>query len=182
MMTHRHTLSGPGGVNSNPNLATLALPTHILHYQTQHMFPNIFLLLALLFLTPKVFFNTNQNYPTFSIQQPTPTPMDVFKQTCQPQDNPLSIPMSLMHHHYSQDTMQSSVHFSYLRHMDQLKEKQEKFYAARHQRIQQQKGKLSTCSELPKCCERYTFLCENSVFMVPFTVVGFVLYFVFYSL
>ena len=141
------------------------------------MLPNILLLLALLFLTPKVFFNTNQNYPTFSIQQPTPTPMDVFKQTCQPQDNPLSIPMSLMHHHHSQDTMQSSVHFSYLHHMDQLKEKQEKFYAARHQRIQQQKGKLSTCSELPKCCERYTFLCENCVFMVPFTVVGFMLYF-----
>jgi len=102
--------------------------------------------------------------------------MDVFKQTCQPQDNPLSIPMSLMHHHYSQGTMQSSVHFSYLRHMDQLKEKQEKFYAARHQRIQQQKGKLSTCSELPKCCERYTFVCETCLLMVPFTVVGFVLY------
>ena len=130
-----------------------------------------------------MFFNTNQNYPTFSIQQPTPTPMDVFKQTCQPQDNPLSIPMSLMHHHYSQDTMQSSVHFSYLRHMDQLKEKQEKFYAARHQRIQQQKGKLSTCSELPKCCERYTFLCETCLLMVPLTVVGFVLYvFFFYCL
>jgi hypothetical protein len=121
-----------------PNLATVASPTHILHYETQHMFPNIFLLLELLSLTPKVFLNTNQIYPTFSILQKPPTPMDVFKQSCQPQENHLSIPMSLMHHHYSEDTMQSSVHFSYLRHMDQLKEKQLKFYAARHQRIQQQ--------------------------------------------
>ena len=154
MMPHRHTRSAPDGVTGYPNLATLASPTHIFHYQTQHMFPNILLLLALLFLTPKVFLNTHQIYPTFLILQTPPTPMDVFKQSCQPQENPLSIPMSLMHHHYSEDTMQSSVHFSYLRHMDQMKEKQEKFYAARHQRIQQQKGKLSTCTELPKCCER----------------------------
>ena len=102
----------------------------------------------------------NQIYPTFSTL-PTPTAMDVFKQRCQPQENPLSIPMSLMHHHYSEGPMQSSIHFNYLTHMDQLKEKQEKFYAARHQRIQQQKGKLSTCSELPKCCERYIWACQR---------------------
>ena len=39
--------------------------------------------------------------------------------------------MSLMHHHYSEGPMQSSIHFNYLTHMDQLKEKQEKFYAAK---------------------------------------------------
>ena len=126
------------------------------------MLPNIFLLLALLTYHPKVFLNTNPIYPTFSTL-PTPTPMDVFKQRCQPQENPLSIPMSLMHHHYSEGPMQSSIHFNYLTHMDQLKEKQDKFYAARHQRIQQQKGKLSTCSELPKCCERYVWACDTCV-------------------
>ena len=74
--------------------------------------------------------------------------------------------MSLMHHHYSEGPMQSSIHFNYLTHMDQLKEKQEKFYAARHQRIQQQKSKLSTCSELPKCCERYAWACDTPVLIL----------------
>jgi len=129
------------------------------------MLPNILLLLAFLTYHPKVFLNTNPIYRTFS-KLPTPTPMDVLKQRCQPQENPLSIPMSLMHHHYSEGPMQSSIHFNYLTHMDQLKEKQEKFYAARHQRIQQQKGKLSTCSELPKCCERYAWACDTPVLIL----------------
>ena len=80
--------------------------------------------------------------------------MDVFKQACPPQDNPLSIPMALTHHHFSECTMQTSVHFSYVRGMEQLKEKQEKFYAARQQRIQLQQGKLRKVNDLPKCCER----------------------------
>ena len=83
-----------------------------------------------------------------------PPTMDVFKQACPPQDNPLSIPMALTHHRFSECTMQTSVHFSSVRGMEQLKEKQEKFYAARQQRIQLQQGKLRKVNDLPKCCER----------------------------
>ena len=74
--------------------------------------------------------------------------MDVFKQACPPQDNPLSIPMALTHHHFSECTMQTSVHFSSVRGMEQLKEKQEQFYAARQQRIQLQQGKLRKVNDL----------------------------------
>ena len=49
--------------------------------------------------TPTVFFNTiptlftthNLNYNTF--------PMDTYRQKQAPQENPLSIPMSIMYHH-----------------------------------------------------------------------------------
>ena len=159
---HRHTGSSEEGLTSHRPLSNASVAkqvTSLAHptYVAKHI-PAF----SLSHLPPKVFLNTNPFYPTFSTL-PTPTPMDVFKQRCQPQENPLSIPMSLMHHHYSEGPMQSSIHFNYLTHMDQLKEKQEKFYAARHQRIQQQKGKLSTCSELPKCCERYAWACDTSV-------------------
>jgi len=117
------------------------------------MFPNILLLFALLYHHPKVFLNTNLSFKDLSTL-PATLPMDVFKPACCPEDNPLSIPMALTHHHYSESTMQTSVHFSYVRGMEQLKEKQEKFYAARQQRIQLQMGKLRKVNDLPKCCER----------------------------
>ena len=62
--------------------------------------------------------------------------------------------MSLTHHHYSEDTMQTSVHFSYVRDLEQLKDKEEKFYAARQQKIKLQEAKLKKVNDLPKCCER----------------------------
>ena len=96
---------------------------------------------------------TTINFSSFPVLE-TAVSMDVFKQQCSPVENPLSIPMALTHHHYSEQTMQTSVHFSYLRGMEQLKEKQEKFYAARQQRIQLQEAKLNKVNHLPKCCER----------------------------
>jgi len=145
--------------------ATLASLTTYLHYQNTRMLPNILLLITLLYLHPPVFLNTSYIYQTLLQQsQPhffsaitalqAPPTMDVFKQACPPQDNPLSIPMALTHHHFSECTMQTSVHFSSVRGMEQLKEKQEKFYAARQQRIQLQQGKLRKVNDLPKCCER----------------------------
>ena len=131
-----------------------------LHNQTPHMFLNILLLLTVHY-HPKVFLNTTPtnlgprtiNFSSFPVLE-TAVSMDVFKQQCSPVENPLSIPMALTHHHYSEQTMQTSVHFSYLRGMEQLKEKQEKFYAARQQRIQLQEAKLNKVNHLPKCCER----------------------------
>ena len=145
--------------------ATLASLATYLHYQNTRMLPNILLLITLLYLHPPVFLNTSYIYQTLLQQsQPhffsaitalqAPPTMDVFKQACPPQDNPLSIPMALTHHHFSECTMQTSVHFSYVRGMEQLKEKQEKFYAARQQRIQLQQGKLRKVNDLPTCCER----------------------------
>ena len=145
--------------------ASLASLATYLHYHNTRMLPNILLLITLLYLHPPVFLNTSYIYQTLLQQsQPhffsaitalqAPPTMDVFKQACPPQDNPLSIPMALTHHHFSECTMQTSVHFSSVRGMEQLKEKQEKFYAARQQRIQLQQGKLRKVNDLPKCCER----------------------------
>ena len=71
--------------------------------------------------------------------------MDVFKEKCIPQDNPLSIPVAVMHHHFSEDIMQGSLHFPVSSCMDQLKDKQEKLYAAKAVRIEKQQGKVTNC-------------------------------------
>ena len=105
--------------------------------------------------TPTVFFNTiptlftthNLNYNTF--------PMDTYRQKQAPHENPLSIPMSIMYHHATMDSLNTTFHFAYQREMEQMKAKQEKFYAARLARIQKQKEKLDECSDLPKCCNRF---------------------------
>ena len=104
--------------------------------------------------TPTVFFNTiptlftthNLNYNTF--------PMDTYRQKQAPHENPLSIPMSIMYHHATMDSLNTTFHFAYQREMEQMKAKQEKFYATRQARIQKQKEKLDECSDLPKCCNR----------------------------
>ena len=120
---------------------TQALLETYLHNQTPHMFLGI-LLLLIVHYHPKVFLNTTATYLGPTTIKFTSFPVleiaaavDVFKQNCSPVENPFSIPMALTHHHYCEQTMQTSVHFSYLRVMKQLKEKQEKFYEARQQRV-----------------------------------------------
>ena len=107
------------------------------------------------FLPPSVFLNTNPPLLTHHklIYNNFPA-MDTFKQKQNPLDNPLSIPLSIMYHHASMDSMSTSFHFTHARELEQMKLKQEKFYALRHARIQKQKEKLDNCSELPKCCSR----------------------------
>ena len=81
--------------------------------------------------------------------------MDTIRPKQPPQENPLSIPLSLIYHQVTMDSMSNSFHFSYAREMEQMKAKQEHFYAVRHARIEKQKEKLENCSDLPKCCNRY---------------------------
>ena len=81
--------------------------------------------------------------------------MDTFKQKQAPTEKPLSIPISIMYHHASMDSMPTSFHFSHARELEQLKLKQEKFNALRHARIKKQKPRLwDKCSRLPKSCSR----------------------------
>ena len=140
-----HPSLGLSQYHSKPMWIILPLLFHILNHH-----PPVFLN-----TTPTVFFNTiptlftthNLNYNTF--------PMDTYRQKQAPQENPLSIPMSIMYHHATMDSLNTSFHFAYQREMEQMKAKQEKFYAARLARIQKQKEKLDECSDLPKCCNRF---------------------------
>ena len=140
-----HPSLGLSQYHSKPMWIILPLLFHILNHH-----PPVFLN-----TTPTVFFNTiptlftthNLNYNTF--------PMDTYRQKQAPQENPLSIPMSIMYHHATMDSLNTSFHFTYQREMEQMKAKQEKFYAARLARIQKQKEKLDECSDLPKCCNRF---------------------------
>ena len=52
------------------------------------------------------------------------------------------------------DSMSNSFHFSYAREMEQMKAKQEHFYAVRHARIEKQKEKLDNFSALPKMLQQ----------------------------
>ena len=116
---------------------------------------------------PPVFLNTKQlvflntNPPihfTHHLPFYTLPSMDTFKTKQAPMENPLSIPISVMYHHASMDSMSTSFHFTHARDLEQMKLKQEKFYALRHARIQKQKEKLDNCSELPKCCSRFAIV------------------------
>ena len=73
--------------------------------------------------SPSTYFSTNN-----LLLLPTPAQMDVFKEATVPAANNLSIPVSLVYHHFSMDTMQNSVHFGYHTDMEQLKMKQRKSF------------------------------------------------------
>ena len=122
----------------------------------------VFLLFLALALHTPVFFNTN---PVFLNTNPTPTNtlftnfntltnMDIHREAQFPADNQLAIPMSVWYHHAAMDSMSTTFNFHQARELEKLKDKQEKFYAQRHARIEKQKAKLDACTELPECCHR----------------------------
>ena len=118
---------------------------HIIHHPPEVLTPQ-----------PTVFFNTTPPISFhYSINCNSYPAMDTIRQKQTPQENLLSIPLSLIYHQVTLDSMSNSFHFSYAREMEQMKAKQEHFYAVRHARIEKQKEKLDNCSDLPKCCNRY---------------------------
>ena len=142
---------------SGADRAHLHTNTHYQHFLL--MWIILPLLFHLFTPPPSVFLNTNPPLLTHHklIYNNFPA-MDTFKQKQTPLDNPLSIPLSIMYHHASMDSMSTSFHFTHARELEQMKLKQEKFYALRHARIQKQKEKLDNCSELPKCCSRFAIV------------------------
>ena len=118
---------------------------HIIHHPPEVLTPQ-----------PTVFFNTTPPISFhYSINCNSHPAMDTIRPKQPPQENPFSIPLSLIYHQVTMDSMSNSFHFSYAREMEQMKAKQEHFYAVRHARIEKQKEKLENCSDLPKCCNRY---------------------------
>ena len=111
--------------------------------------PNILLFFRLTVPQPKEFFKHQPDVPNLL------TPANTNSNGCIQAKMAITeepyVPISLMHHQYS----------LLLAPQGAEKEKQETFYAARYQRIQQQQRKLSACSQLPICCERYNWNNDN---------------------
>jgi len=118
---------------------------HIIHHPPEVLTPQ-----------PTVFFNKTPPFSFhYTVNCNTSPAMDTMRQKQPPQENHLSIPLSLIYHQVTVDSMSNSFHFRYAREMEQMKAKQEHFYALRHARIEKQKEKLENCSDLPKCCNKY---------------------------
>ena len=118
------------------------------HYQ--HFLP-MWIILPLLFHLftppPSVFLNTNPPLLTHHklIYNNFPV-MDTFKQKQTPLDNPLSIPLSIMYHHASMDSMSTSFHFTHARELEQMKLKQESFMLSDTQEFRNRKRNWTTAA------------------------------------
>ena len=103
-------LPGLSQYHSKPMWIILPLLFHILNHH-----PPVFLN-----TTPTVFFNTIPTLFTTHNLNSNTFPMDTYRQKQAPHENPLSIPMSIMYHHATMDSLNTTFHFAYQREMEQL--------------------------------------------------------------